>query len=67
MRKKLESLKKYRNKKGLTQEEVAKKLGVTQGAVMNWENGYRKPNVYVMKKMAEIFQPFFFVSECRTY
>jgi len=33
---------------------LAEKLGVSQGAVSNWENGDRKPDVFMMKRIAEI-------------
>ena len=45
----------HRERLGLTQTELAKKLGVSQPAIAYWENGVRTPNVYVLKKMAEIF------------
>ena len=32
-------IKKYRKDIGLTQEEMAKRLGVTTSAVNKWENG----------------------------
>lgn len=44
----------YRELRGITQVVLAKKLGVSQGAVSNWENGDRKPDVFMMKQIAEI-------------
>lgn len=32
-----------RERAGITQESLAKLLGVTQGAVAHWENGYSAP------------------------
>lgn len=32
-------IKKYRKEKSITQEEMAKRLGVTAPAVSKWENG----------------------------
>ncbi len=43
-----------REKKGLTQAEVAQQLGVTPAAVSKWENGSSKPRVEVLFKLAEI-------------
>lgn len=36
-------VKKIRDRLGLTQEQLAQKLGVTQTAVSYWEDGKRKP------------------------
>lgn len=44
----------YRELRGITQAVLAEKLGVSQGAVSNWENGDRKPDVFMMKRIAEI-------------
>ena len=43
-----------REKKGLTQADVAEQLGVTAAAVSKWENGSSKPRVEVLFKLAEI-------------
>lgn len=45
----------YREKSGMTQQELADVLGVTQGAVANWESGVRKPDIIMLKKLASIF------------
>lgn len=42
----------YREKMGITQAELAKELGVSQPAVAQWENGIRKPDIYMLKKIA---------------
>lgn len=47
-------LSEYRKKAGLTQKQLAEKLGVAQGAVANWEAGDRKPNIVTLKKIAKI-------------
>ena len=40
-----ENIKKYRELRGLTQEQLAHKLGYkSKGAVANWENGLNSPN-----------------------
>lgn len=38
-------IKKYRKEAGFTQEEMAKRLGVTTPAVNKWENGNSKPDI----------------------
>lgn len=40
-----EKLKQLRAKKGLTQEQVAKKLGVTRSAIARWESGKGIPDI----------------------
>ena len=44
----------YRDKAGMTQQELASRLGVTQSAVANWENGFRKPDIFMLKKIADV-------------
>lgn len=43
-----------REKKGLTQADIARQLGVTPAAVSKWENGSSKPRVEVLFQLAEI-------------
>lgn len=43
-----------REKKGLTQAQLATQLNVTAAAVSKWENGESKPRVDVLFKLAEI-------------
>ena len=43
-----------REKKGMTQAEIANMLGVTAAAVSKWENGSSKPRVDVLIKLAQI-------------
>lgn len=44
-----------RCKSGLTQNEMAEKLGVTNKAVSKWENGKSKPATNTLRKMAVLF------------
>lgn len=44
-----------RTKSGLTQEELAQKLFVSQQLVSLWENGTRRPDYRTLERMAEIF------------
>lgn len=46
---------KLRKESGLSQVELAKKLGVTNKAVSKWENGTAKPSLNLIEKLAEIF------------
>ena len=49
------NIQKYRKKCGLTQEELAKKLGVTFQAVSKWENAKTAPDISFLPTMAELF------------
>ena len=49
------ALKEYRQKNGIKQAELAEKLGVANSTVSMWETGDRKPDIIVLKKLAEIF------------
>ena len=46
---------KLRKEKGMTQEELAKKLNVTDRAISHWENGRRLPDIFLFKSICEIF------------
>lgn len=48
-------IKELRTAKGLKQTDLAKQLGVTQGALSGWENENYEPDIKALKKMAEIF------------
>ena len=47
---------KYRKKSGLSQEELANKLGVTFQAVSKWENGKAAPDITFLPIMADVFE-----------
>lgn len=49
-----DNIKKYRRKKGLTQEEMAKKLHVVRQTVSKWETGKSVPDAEVLIRMAEV-------------
>ena len=40
---------------GLSQSELAKKVGVTNKAVSKWETGKSKPTTNVIRKLAALF------------
>lgn len=49
------NIQKYRKLSGLTQADLAVKLGVTFQAVSKWENGKSSPDVLLLPPMAEAF------------
>jgi transcriptional regulator with XRE-family HTH domain len=57
-------IRKYRKDKNLTQEEMAKRLGVTAPAVNKWENGYSLP---AYRQIVEYFHRHIVVSRKRTF
>lgn len=48
-----EHLKKMRLEKGLTQNQIAKKAGISRVAVGNYERGDRQPNLETSRKIAD--------------
>lgn len=49
-------LKMYRSHAGLTQEQVAEKIGVSRQAVAKWEKGESLPDIYSCIKLAELYE-----------
>ena len=47
-------IKKYRKNKGMTQEEMAARLGVTAPAVNKWERGNTLPDVALLAPIARL-------------
>ena len=43
-----------RKKKGMTQKEVAEKLGILPKTVSKWETGHGFPDVATISKLAEV-------------
>lgn len=48
------NLKYYRLKKGMTKKELAEQIQASSMSITNYENGNRKPDMEVLKKMAEV-------------
>jgi transcriptional regulator with XRE-family HTH domain len=48
-----EILKEKRISEGLTQEQLAKKVGLCRNAIWNYENESREPKIRVLKKLAK--------------
>ena len=49
-----EVIRKYRKEAGMTQEEMANRLGVTTPAVNKWENGNSKPDIELLAPIARL-------------
>ena len=49
-----EYLTKFRKQKGLTQAEMAEKLGVSRSTYTNYENGNRTPDFEVLERIGLI-------------
>lgn len=47
------AIKRYRVQNALTQEELARKLGVDTMQILRWENGYSAPNKLSTKVLKE--------------
>jgi transcriptional regulator with XRE-family HTH domain len=47
-------VKRLRKRLGLTQEQFAHELGVTFSTVNQWENGRRRPQPFLLKRLLEI-------------
>lgn len=48
-------LKEARKRAGYTMKELAALLGITEGAVSNYENGKRQPDLTMLLKIADVF------------
>lgn len=47
-------VKQLRERMALTQEQFARAVGVTFSTVNQWENGHRKPQPYLLKRLTEM-------------
>ncbi|GAB6187532.1 helix-turn-helix domain-containing protein [Thermopirellula anaerolimosa] len=47
-------VKELRQRLGLTQEQFAQRVGVTFGSVNHWENGKRKPQPFLLRRLLDI-------------
>lgn len=50
-----QKLRTLRERHGMTQRDLAKALGLTQGYIYFLENGQRRPNVDLLIKLANLF------------
>ena len=51
-----QKLKEIRIKRGYTQRQLAKSIGVTPATISRYENGTRKPNAIVIRNLAIILE-----------
>ena len=50
------NLTRLRNEKGVTQDDVAKALGVSNKTVSKWENGISSPDLAMLIALAEYYR-----------
>ncbi|MBQ7715434.1 MAG: helix-turn-helix domain-containing protein [Clostridia bacterium] len=50
-----ENIRKFRKQSGLTQEELADRLGITFQAISKWETGLCAPDILLLPDLADIF------------
>lgn len=50
-----ENVRKLRKQAGLTQEQLASKIGVTRSTVTQWESGWSKPRMGAAENLAAVF------------
>ena len=51
-----DNLKYLRKDIGLTQKQVAEKLGVVESSYANWEQGRTEPSIAMLRKLSEILK-----------
>ena len=49
------NIKELRVEKGLSQAQLAERVGVTQGAIYFWEKGINEPTAGYLVKLAQVF------------
>lgn len=50
------TLKEFREKKGLSQTELANRVGLKQTTISQYENGSRRPNLSIAKKLSDALE-----------
>ena len=50
------NIRQFRERLGLTQEELAERLGVARSTVTQWENGWSNPRMGMVQKLAGVFR-----------
>lgn len=50
-----QNIKNLRERKGLTQQELAVRVDVAQSTVANWESGRREPDINILIRIAKLF------------
>ena len=49
-------IRKYRELQNLSQKDFAKKIGVSNSRISNWEQGINRPDVDLLAKICEVLQ-----------
>ena len=50
------NIKRYRENKKMTQDDLAAKLGVTRQAISNWETEKTQPDIETLQKISQILE-----------
>lgn len=50
------TLKEFREQKGLSQTELAKRVGLKQTTISQYESGTRRPNLQMAKKLSDALE-----------
>ena len=50
-----EQIRRLRTAQGITQVEMAHRLGVSKQSVSNWENNNIQPSIELLERMADLF------------
>jgi transcriptional regulator with XRE-family HTH domain len=50
------TLKEFREKRGLSQTELADRVGLKQTTISQYESGSRRPNLAIAKKLADALE-----------
>ena len=45
----------FRKKRGMTQSELADKIGVTRSCIASWEGGQRHPDLTILVRLSLVF------------
>ncbi|WP_317394695.1 helix-turn-helix transcriptional regulator [Faecalicoccus pleomorphus] len=51
-----DKIRRVRLRKGITQNQIAEKIGISQPTYAQWENGKRKPKLETLKKIADALE-----------
>ncbi len=49
-------IKAWRQSRGLSQKELAKKIGIKAPPVSRWENGAADPSVWMLRRIAQVLE-----------
>ena len=52
----MNKIREYRERHGLSQEELARRLGIDRSSVAKWESGCNTPRLAHLLKLAKIFR-----------